>query len=104
MLTASGMLKEIILSCNNNKIAVNWRHIYMNLNWSFKRTNGFFLSPNKALVGVVTTYCRMLLANKDDKDVIITLYANKAVKPLELVLNNPTNCLTYYWDCLEVLR
>lgn len=104
VLTLTGAMKEIKLSCNKGKVEVEWRHVYINVNWSMKRAHGFIFTRNKVLLGLLT-YPGRVKDRKDEKDLInFLVFANLSKDPIQILMDNPTNSIYNYWDCFETIR
>lgn len=102
--TITGLTKEIKLECVQNKIRIGWRHIYINVNWSTKRSHGMIFSTNKVLSGILTYPCKLNIKKEDKSLINLVLFHNTAVDPLKLIINNEKSMLCKLWDCFEVLR
>lgn len=102
--TIAGLTKELKLACFQNKINVSWRHVYINVNWSMKKSHGMIFSRNKVLFGLLTYPCKIKV-NKDDKCLVnLVLFQNLACQPFQLIMNNKQSTLYNFWDCFEILR
>ncbi|XP_017777021.1 PREDICTED: uncharacterized protein LOC108563002 isoform X1 [Nicrophorus vespilloides] len=101
----TGTFKEIIIgACEDDKIIVHWRHIYININWSNKKPVGFFSSRNNTIMTLITDYCKLNNFKEQKDKVNFYYYLNKGVNAVDLLFNNKTNSLKNYHDCLEAVR
>lgn len=100
----TGALKELVIGSKNSKLSVHWRHFYVNINWYIYQCLNLATSINKVLFFFLTGPCKTA-DTKDDRDLNnLVIFINSANDPLQTLLDNPTNSLADYWDCLEACR
>ncbi|XP_031346109.1 uncharacterized protein LOC116172967 [Photinus pyralis] len=104
VLTYTGVLKEVMLFNEENKIKIKWRHLFIDYKWWSHRTHGLIVSQNRVFIGVLVSMSKLTNIKKRKDHVRLLVFMNVAKKPLQVLLNNESNTLTSYWDCLEVLR
>lgn len=104
VLTYTGVLREIQLNSENNKLVVTWKDIQIDLNWKKYRAHGMFLSHNRVFFGLLIHPCQLKDMCKISKFITLVMLKNNAKKPMKLLLNNASGSLENYWDCFETLR
>lgn len=101
VLSLTGTLTQFTISGKRTNIVVTRKKIPIKADIQHYRTHGFFFSSNMVLCGI-------LLFPKSLKHfsttVILYLFNNSYLNPLEILWGNPTGSLRNVWDCFEILR
>lgn len=104
VLTYTGVMKELQLSCENKQLQIESKDLLNDINWQKYRAHGLFFSRNRVFVGLVVHPSRMKDFAKVNQFMTVVMLENPTKNSMNILLNNQEGSLENYWDCLEMLR
>lgn len=104
VLTCTGVLKELQLIYESNKLSIEEKDLETEIKWQKYRAHGLFVSRNRVFVGLLIHPCRLKSFAKTNYFMKAVLLKDQSKKPVKILLNNKTGSLDDYWDCFETLR
>lgn len=104
VLSLTGIMTQFTLSGKRSEIVISKKKIPIKADIQLYRSHGFFFSPNMVLCGILLFPKSLQQFSTLRTNIILYIFNNSYLNPLEILWDNPTGSLRSYWDCLEALR